>query len=99
MRSHTRITRADRLDRPLLILALAYILLRGLGLLAWSRCRPSCWAAASNNDCGILTIGRIMLDQVRCTGWAAFYEIIDAYFDTVPKFTTFTPEMPSWNCV
>ena len=92
---HTRITRADRLDRLLLILALAYILLCGLGLLARSRCRPSCWTASFKNDCSIFTIGRIMLDRLRCTAEEAFQQLIDACFDAVPKFTTFTPEMPS----
>jgi hypothetical protein len=92
---HTRITRADRLDRLLLILALAYILLCGLGLLARSRCRPSCWTASSKNDCSIFTIGRIMLDRLRCTAEEAFHQLIDACFDAVPRFTTFTPEVPS----
>ena len=53
---HTRIIRADRLDRLLLILALAYILFCGLGLLARSRCRPSC-GPHSGRGC------------FRCFGW------------------------------
>ena len=92
---HTRIIRADRLDRLLLILALAYILFCGLGLLARSRCRPSCWTASSKNDCSIFTIGRIMLEKLRCTAREAFHELIDASFDVVPRFATFIPEMPS----
>ena len=79
---HTRITRADRLDRLLLILALAYILLCGLGLLARSRCRPSCRTASSKNDRSIFTIGRTMLEKLRGTARADFQALIDAIFVT-----------------
>jgi hypothetical protein len=78
-----------------LILALAYILLCGLGLPAGSRCRPNCWTALSKNGCSIFTIGRIMLEQLRCAAKEAFHELIDASFGDVPNFVTFTPGTPS----
>lgn len=54
----------QRLERLLLILALAYILLVAVGLHCSRRYRPSHWC--SNNrlgECSLFTIGRVMLDQ------------------------------------
>ena len=53
-----------RLERLLLILALAYILLVAVGLHCLRRYCPSRWC--SNNrvgECSLFTIGRVMLDQ------------------------------------
>lgn len=53
-----------RLERLLLVLALAYILLVAVGLHCLKRYRPSRWC--SNNrvgECSLFTIGRVMLDQ------------------------------------
>ncbi len=61
----TRITRADRLDRLLLILALAYVPLCGLGLLARRWCRPIFLAASSKADSSVFTIGRTALEELR----------------------------------
>jgi hypothetical protein len=60
----TKITRADRLDRLLLILALSYILLCGLGLLLLATRHPGEWSSSSRNDCSVFTIGRIMVHRV-----------------------------------
>jgi len=62
----TQISRADRLDRLLLILALAYILLCGLGLLAISTCKPSLWNAASKNQCSLFFIGLLLVAKIPC---------------------------------
>ena len=59
---HTKITQADRLDRLLLILALAYVLLVGLGLMAQERFRPGMWCSSNDpRQCSVFTIGRVML--------------------------------------
>lgn len=62
----TGLTRPERLDRLILILALAYLLLVGLGLCAIGRFRPGRWA--SNNRQGeysAFQVGQFMLDQLR----------------------------------
>ena len=73
-----RITRADRLDRLLLIVALAYLLLCGIGLLALAACPCSCWSSASRNDCGVFVIGRLMRTAFPCTAAACFKAIVAA---------------------
>lgn len=70
---HTKITKADRLDRLLLILALAYWLLVGIGILARQKYLPSMWCSSNReNECSVFTIGRIMIDQMQLTAAAAF---------------------------
>jgi hypothetical protein len=62
----TRIQRADRLDRLILILAVAYLLLVALGL--WCRQHRPARTWASNNrerELSTFQIGRVMLDRVR----------------------------------
>jgi hypothetical protein len=59
----TQLTRAERLDRLLLIVALAYWLLVGLGLLARRNYRPSFWCSTNREkkgrwQCSAFTIGR-----------------------------------------
>lgn len=62
----TGLTRPERLNRLILILALAYLLLVGLGLCAAGRFRPGRWA--SNNRHGeysVFQIGRFMLGRLK----------------------------------
>ena len=59
---NTRIQHADRFDRFLLILALAYLLLAGLGLQAKFDFEPSQWCTNTrNSECSVFTIGKAML--------------------------------------
>src|SRR5262245_11299260 len=63
---HTQIKHADRFDRLLLIVVLAYLLLVGLGLVARREFRPNAWC--SNNrprECSDFTIGRRMLQLLQ----------------------------------
>lgn len=60
----TRITRPDRLDRLILIMAIAYLLLCGLGLIGLKTCKPGQWTSSSRNDCSVFTIGKIMLNRL-----------------------------------
>ena len=82
----TQITRPDRLDRLLLVLAIAYLLLCGLGLLAQATRRPGEWTAASKNDCSLFTIGRLMLDRLPCSAAQALNAVVDATTEGVPNW-------------
>ena len=82
----TRITRADRLDRLLLIMAIAYLLLCGIGLVAISICSPAHWASSTRNDCSVFTIGRIMLDRLKLSVANALRAIILATETAVPNW-------------
>jgi hypothetical protein len=62
----TQLSTPGRLDRLILILALAIILLVGLGLLARGRFRPGAWCSSNNpSECSDLTVGRRMWDRIR----------------------------------
>jgi hypothetical protein len=57
--------RTARLDRLLLIVALALILLTGLGRLALERFRPGAWCSSNDpNECSDVTIGRRRWDRI-----------------------------------
>jgi DDE family transposase len=61
---HTKITRADRFDRFLLVVALAYLLLAGLGLKAKLDHDPSAWCTNRRaRECSVFTIGRAVVDR------------------------------------
>jgi hypothetical protein len=73
----TQITRPDRLDRLLLILAIAYLLLCGVGLAAKQQFTPSAWCSTNRDiECSIYTIGLIMLDKVDTSPPEAFAAVI-----------------------
>jgi hypothetical protein len=82
----TQIQRADRLDRLLLVLAIAYLLLCGLGLLALKNNHPGDWSSSSQNDCSAFTIGRIMLHQLAFPCVNAWNAIQSATLEAVPKW-------------
>jgi len=61
---NTRFEHADRFDRFLLILALAYLLLAGLGLQAKLDYEPSQWCTNTRQgECSVITIGKAMLGR------------------------------------
>lgn len=61
---HMQLTRADRIDRLLLILAFAYALLCGIGLYLAKRYDPSTWCSNSRAEtCSVFTIGRTAVDH------------------------------------
>jgi len=83
----TQITKPERLDRLLLILALTYILLCGLGLLARQTRHPHEWCTNNRqNECSIFTIGRLMLEKIQTTPTAAFAALIAATENAVPNW-------------
>ncbi len=64
----TQITQPDRIDRMLLILAIAYLLLCGIGLIAKTRFTPSAWCSTNREiECSIYTIGMIMLEKINAS--------------------------------
>ena len=64
----TRFRHAGRLDRFLLAVALAYIVLTGVGLLAKRDRDPSAWCTNRRADeCSLFTIGKAMIDQLNCS--------------------------------
>ncbi len=64
----TQITKPDRLDRLLLILAIAYLLLCGIGLMAKTQFKPSAWCSTNRDiECSIYTIGMIMMTKMKTT--------------------------------
>jgi hypothetical protein len=83
----TKITRADRLDRLLLILAIAYLLLCGVGLLAKQQFKPSAWCSTNRDEeCGIWTIGWIMLRRVTASPPQAFAAVLDLSESVAPNW-------------
>jgi hypothetical protein len=82
----TKITQPDRLDRLILVLAIAYLLLCGVGLLALGQRKAAHWTASSKNDCSVFTIGKIMLDRLHATTTAVFKALLSATEDAVPKW-------------
>lgn len=62
---HTRIGHPDRFDRFLLVVALAYILLVGLGLAAKLDHDPSAWCTNRRaRECSVFTIGKAVVDRL-----------------------------------
>lgn len=57
----TQLTTPDRLDRLLLILAIAYLLLCGMGLIAQTTRRPSTWSSASKTALSCFQIGLLTI--------------------------------------
>ena len=73
-----QVTLPDRIDRLLLIRALAHIRLIGIGLIARQRYRPSEWCNTNNpRPCSNFTIGRHMLERMRVSPANAIVAIID----------------------
>jgi hypothetical protein len=61
----TQISTAQRLDRLMLILAIAYLLLCGVGLVARSNYRASAWCSSSKDQCSLYLIGLMMLAKIK----------------------------------
>jgi Transposase DDE domain len=63
----TRITYPDRFDRFLIVVALAYLLLVGLGPKARPDSDPSAWCTSRRaGECRVLTIGKARIDRLDC---------------------------------
>jgi hypothetical protein len=82
----TRMTQPRRLDRLLLILAIAYLLLCGIGLIALQTGEPGNWASSTRNECSVFTIGKIMLTRLSLRIASVLQAIITATEDAVPNW-------------
>lgn len=84
---HTKITKADRLDRLLLILALAYWLLVGIGSVARQRFPPGTWCSSNRQkECSAFTIGRIMRDQLQLPAVLCFAAVANGIIEASQKW-------------
>jgi hypothetical protein len=83
----TQLKTPERLDRMLLILALAYLLLCGIGLLALETGKPGQWCSNSQKGtCSVFVIGQVMLDRLRCSAAEVFAAFLQATLTAVPKW-------------
>jgi len=73
----TQLTTPDRLDRLLLVLAIAYLLLCGLGLIARRTHTPADWCSSSKEQCSIFRIGLTMLANITASPPQAFAAVLD----------------------
>jgi hypothetical protein len=83
----TKITKPDRIDRLLLILAIAYLLLCGVGLIAKKQFTPSAWCSTNRQiECSIYTIGLIMLEKITAGPPAAFAAVCELSESVAPNW-------------
>ena len=78
---------ARRRDRLLRIVALAYVLLLGLGLVAGQAHRPSFGCSSTDaKQCSVFTVGRAILDRLRITAAAAIRAVSQAIMEAAPNW-------------
>lgn len=83
----TKITQPERLDRLLLILAIAYLLPCGAGLAAKQQFTPSQWCSTNRDiECSLFTIGLIMLDKIDTSPPAAFAAVMELSESVSPNW-------------
>ena len=83
----TGIQRPERLDRLILVLAVAYLLLVGIGLVATEKCRPSMWASNTRtHDLSAFQIGRVVLHELRLKPTALLAAILHALQSQTSKW-------------
>ena len=64
----TRITRPERFDRFLLVLAVAYLLVCGVGLIAKAPRSPAHWCSTTRPpECSVYTIGLMMRAKIKAS--------------------------------
>jgi hypothetical protein len=84
---HTQVRKADRFDRLVLVLVLAYLLLTGLGLRAMREHRAGEW---SSTDCGkpasAVTAARAILSWFRVSPAAALAAVLAATLNAAPNW-------------
>jgi hypothetical protein len=84
---HAQITKPGRIDRLLLILALADWQRCGVGLRAQERYRPGQWCSSNAPpQCRVFTVGRIMIGARQVTAAEAFSAVAQAVEEAAPKW-------------
>jgi hypothetical protein len=69
-----------------LILAIAYLLLCGIGLIALQMGRPGDWSSSTRNECSVFTIGRIILNRLKVPLPATLAALIAATEEALPNW-------------
>lgn len=82
----TQLSTPERLDRMLLILAVAYLLLCGLGLIARTKHKPSAWCSSSKEQCSVFQIGLIMLKKLKASPPQAFAAVFELSEEVAEKW-------------
>lgn len=82
----TQLTTPDRLDRLLLILAIAYLLLCGLGLIAQAQGRPGDWASASKTALSCFQIGLLLILKLPASPHQAIHAVFQLSQDVSQKW-------------
>jgi hypothetical protein len=83
----TKVTKPDRIDRLLLVLALAYWLRVGLGLLAQQRYRPGEWCSSNDpRQCSAFTVGSILIGVMKVLPLEAFAAVVEAIYEAAPNW-------------
>jgi len=82
----TELTTPDRLDRLLLILAIAYLLLCGVGLIAQRTYRPSAWCSSSKERCSVFQIGLRMCVPMSASPPQAFTAVLELSMEVAGKW-------------
>ena len=83
----TKVTKPDRIDRLILILAVAYWLRVGVGLLAQQRYRPGAWCSSNDpKQCSAFTVGSILIDAMKVAPREAFAAAAAAIFAAAPNW-------------
>lgn len=84
---NTKLTKPERIDRLLLVLALAYILIVGVGLRAQACYGPTQWCSSNDpHQCSVFTIGRIMLDRMHVLIDQLVAAVVGAIEDAAPNW-------------
>ena len=84
---HTQVSTAARFDRLMLVVALAYWLLTGLGLRALAEHRPGAWSSTNRGKpCSAAVAGRAVRSWFRLPPAAAMAAIVTATIKAAPKW-------------
>jgi hypothetical protein len=84
---HTQVRRADRFDRLVLVLVLAYLLLTGLGLRALREHYAGDWSSPNRGKpCSAVVVARAVLTWFRVSPAAALAAVLDATTNAKPNW-------------
>jgi hypothetical protein len=84
---HTQVRKADRFDRLVLVLVLAYLLLTGLGLRAMAEYRAGEWSSTDRGKpCSAVVAARAILGWFRISPAAALAAVLAATIDAKPNW-------------
>ena len=84
---HTQVTRADRFDRLLLVLVLAYLLVTGLGLRALAWLGAGAWSSTDcGRPCSAVVAGRTVWHWFRLSPKTAIAVVLQTTISAAPNW-------------